>query len=84
MYIDALLIVEVNQLLVTWKVMDRMLMSMCTKFLKRAKQIGCIKGLKKSTAIFVQNWSYGGNNKEKRAILILNWGKKKKLVKNVT
>ena len=70
--LKLLSIIEVNQLMMTCKPVDRLLTSMCTNVLRRAKTIGCWKGRKIAT-IFVQTWTYVGNDKEKRAILIWNW-----------
>ena len=73
--LNFLLIFEFNRLLVTWETVDRLLLSMLDEFYMWAKINWLLKRQKNYTTICVENRTYVGNTKGKRALLTLNWGK---------
>ena len=63
--IEDFSIVEVNWLLVTWKMADMLLISMWDNFSMSAKKVGCwIFSKKESSTICVQNWTHVENTKK--------------------
>ena len=71
-------IAEVDRLLVTFKTVDKLLLSMWAEFSSWALKFWLLKRIQKqSTTIGVINRTYVGNTREKRALLIWNWGKTK-------
>ena len=80
--LKPLLIVEVDQFLVTWRTVDRLLLSMRAYFSRWAKKSWLPKRLWKSTEIYVQNWTYVRNTREELAFLIWNWAKEQKTISN--
>ena len=77
--IEDFSIIEVSWLLVTWKMADKLLISMWNNFLMSAKKFGCwIFSKKESTTICVKNWTHVGNTKKKLSPLIWKWAKTNK------
>ena len=62
-------IIEVDQFLVTWKMLDRLMMSIWADFLMWYKKVGCWKYSKNSYGL-CKNWTQVVNIKDKRNILI--------------